>query len=137
MRPAGRPAAFVEETAVKRAEFDALVKQALDRVPHRFREALDNVEIVVEDWPDPGLMEEVSGESDAVVYGLFTGRPLPERSFGDWGELPSIIYLYRKPLEEDFPDAAELAREVEITLVHEIAHYMGFGEEVLREYGYD
>ena len=122
---------------MKRAEFDALVKKALDRIPGRFRAALDNVEIVVEDWPDPDLMLEVLGDRDAEVYGLFSGRPLPERSFGDWGDLPSIIYLYRKPLEEDFPDAGELAREVEVTLVHEIAHYMGFDEETLDEYGYD
>lgn len=122
---------------MKRAEFDALVKKALDRIPGRFRAALDNVEIVVEDWPDPDLMLEVLGDRDAEVYGLFSGRPLPERSFGDWGDLPSIIYLYRKPLEEDFPDAGELAREVEVTLVHEIAHYMGFDEEILDEYGYD
>ncbi len=122
---------------MKRNDFDALVKQALDRVPKRFRDALDNVQIVVEDWPDPDLMENILGERDAEVYGLFAGRPLPERSFGDWGDPPSIIYLYRKPLEEDFPNAEELAREVEITVVHEIAHYMGFGEEILREYGYD
>jgi predicted Zn-dependent protease with MMP-like domain len=122
---------------MKRAEFDALVTQALQLIPQRFRAALENVEIVVEDWPDPELMEQVTGDRDAEVYGLFTGRPLPERSFGDWGDLPSIIYLYRKPLEEDFPDLRELAREVEITLVHEIAHYMGFGEEILQEYGYD
>jgi predicted Zn-dependent protease with MMP-like domain len=121
---------------MKRAEFDALVTQALQRIPQRFRAALENVEIVVEDWPDPGLMEEVTGDPDEQVYGLFTGRPLPERSFGDWGDLPSIIYLYRKPLEEDFPDPQELSREVEITLVHEIAHYMGFGEDILEEYGY-
>ncbi len=122
---------------MKRTEFDALVTQALGRIPDRFRTAFDNVEIVVEDWPDPALMEEVTGDSDEIVYGLFTGRPLPERSFGDWGDPPSIIYLYRKPLEEDFPDPEDLAREVEITLVHEIAHYMGFGEEILHEYGYD
>jgi predicted Zn-dependent protease with MMP-like domain len=122
---------------MSRDEFDRLVKQALERISRQFRDALENVEIVVEDWPDPDLMQEVTGDRDEVVYGLFTGRPLPERSFGDWGELPSIIYLYRKPLEEDFPQPEKLAREVEVTLVHEIAHYMGFDEEILREYGYD
>lgn len=122
---------------MSRDEFDRLVKQALERIPRQFRDALENVEIVVEDWPDPDLMQEVTGDRDEVVYGLFTGRPLPERSFGDWGELPSIIYLYRTPLEEDFPQPEKLAREVEVTLVHEIAHYMGFDEEILREYGYD
>ena len=122
---------------MKRSEFDELVQAALERIPRQFRDALENVEIVVEDWPDPDLMEEVTGDRNEVVYGLFTGRPLPERSFGDWGELPSIIYLYRKPLEEDFPQRDRLAREVEITLAHEIAHYMGFDEEILKKYGYD
>jgi predicted Zn-dependent protease with MMP-like domain len=118
-------------------EFDAQVSRALGRIPRQFRDAMQNVEIVVEDWPDPGLMEEVTGTRDDVVYGLFVGKPLPLQSVSDWGEPPGLIYLYRGPLEEDFPDPAELAREIEITLVHEIAHYMGFDEEILAEYGYD
>jgi predicted Zn-dependent protease with MMP-like domain len=122
---------------MKRSAFDALVQKALARIPTQFRDAMENIEIVVEDWPDPALMEEVTGERDAVVYGLFSGKPLPLHSVGDWGELPGLIYLYRGPLEEDFPDPEELAREIEITLVHEIAHYMGFDEEILEEYGYE
>lgn len=122
---------------MRRAEFDALVERALARIPLRFREAMENVEIVVEDWPDPDLMLEVTGDREEVVYGLFTGTPLTERHYDDWGRLPDLIHLYRKPLEEDFPDPEELARQIEITLVHEIAHFMGFDEGVLREYGYD
>ncbi len=119
------------------AAFDVLVQKALGRIPQQFRNAMQNIEIVVEDWPDPDLMEETTGERDAVVYGLFAGKPLPLQSVSDWGELPGLIYLYRKPLEEDFPDPEELAREIEITLAHEIAHYMGFDEQTLAEYGYD
>ncbi len=121
---------------MKRSEFDALVQEALRRIPRRFRDALKNVEIVVEDWPDPDLMEETTGDREAVVYGLFSGKPLPHRHYDDWGEPPTLIHLYRRPLEEDFPDRKELARQIEITLVHEIAHFMGFGEDILREYGY-
>ncbi len=122
---------------MKRAGFDDLVEKALDRIPQIFRDAMHNIEIVVEDWPDPDLMEEVTGDRDEVVYGLFTGKPLPLHSVGDWGELPGLIYLYRGPLEEDFPNPEDLAREIEITLVHEIAHYLGFDEDILAEYGYD
>jgi predicted Zn-dependent protease with MMP-like domain len=121
---------------MKSARFDALVQKALNRIPKQFRDAMQNIEIVVEDWPDPDLMEEVTGERDAVVYGLFTGKPLPLQSVGDWGDPPGLIYLYRKPLEEDFPDQEELAREIEVTLVHEIAHYLGFDETTLEDYGY-
>jgi predicted Zn-dependent protease with MMP-like domain len=121
---------------MKRAEFEALVESALRRIPRRFRDAMQNLGIIVEDWPDPDLMEEVAGDRNEVLYGLFTGRPLTERRYDDWGEIPSMIHIYQKPLEEDFPDRAELEREIEITLAHEIAHYLGIDEETLEKYGY-
>ncbi|MBP1601492.1 MAG: Possibl zinc metallo-peptidase [Acidobacteria bacterium] len=121
---------------MKRAEFEALVESALRRIPRRFRDAMQNLGIIVEDWPDPDLMEEVTGDRDEVLYGLFTGRPLTERRYDDWGELPSMIHIYQKPLEEDFPNRDELEREIEITLAHEIAHYLGIDEETLDRYGY-
>ncbi len=122
---------------MKRADFDRLVEEAVRKIPRQFRDAMENVEIIVEDWPDPELMEEVCGDPEAVLYGLFTGKALTERSFDDVGELPAMIHIYQGPLEEDFPDRAELLREIEITVVHEIAHFMGFDEETLRDYGYE
>jgi predicted Zn-dependent protease with MMP-like domain len=121
---------------MKRRDFDQRVSNALEKIPHIFRESLQNVHIVVDDWPDPDLMEEVTGDRNEVLYGLFTGKPLSERHYDDWGDLPSMIHIYQGPLEEDFPDLEELEREIEITLVHEIAHYLGFDEETLEEYGY-
>lgn len=114
-----------------------LVERCLGRIPRRFREAMTNVAVVVEDWPDPGLMEEVTGDPDEVLYGLFDGVALPDRSLDDSGDLPALIRIYRGPLEEDFPSRKELEYEVEVTLVHEIAHFMGLDEEAIREYGYE
>ena len=122
---------------MKRREFDSLVKRALGNIPHEFQKALDNIQIVVDDWPDPQMTEEVTGDRDEVLYGLFTGRPLTERLSSDWGDLPALIHIFRKPLEEGFADPEDLAREIEVTLVHEIAHYLGFDEETLERYGYD
>jgi predicted Zn-dependent protease with MMP-like domain len=121
---------------MRQQEFDQIVQSALRKIPPVFREALQNVQIVVDDWPDPDLMEEVTGDRNEVLYGLFTGKPLPERHYDDWGDLPSTIHIYQGPLEEDFPDMEELEREIEITLAHEIAHYLGFDEETLERYGY-
>ena len=122
---------------MSRRAFEKLVEKALERLPEEFRQALDNLAIVIEDWPDPAIVEEITGDSEEVLYGLFTGTPLPERRFDDSGDLPAMIALYQGPLEEDFLERAELAREVEITLVHELAHFMGFDEDVVRENGYE
>ena len=120
-----------------RRAFEKLVEKALERLPGEFRQAFDNLAIVIEDWPDPAVVEEITGDPAEVIYGLFSGTPLPERRFEDSGDLPPIIALYQGPLEEDFPDRGELAREVEITLVHELAHFMGFDEDAVREFGYE
>ena len=122
---------------MSRRAFEKLVEKALERLPEEFRQALDNLAIVIEDWPDPAIVEEITGDSEEVLYGLFIGTPLPERRFDDSGDLPAVIALYQGPLEEDFIKRAELAREVEITLVHELAHFMGFDEDVVRENGYE
>jgi len=122
---------------MKQRDFELLVEKCLHRVPKVFRDALDNLQIIIEDWPDPDLMEDLLGDRDTVLYGLFVGTPITEKHFGDWGELPALIYIWQKPLEEDFPEQADLEREVEVTLVHEIAHFMGFDEATLAEYGYE
>ena len=120
-----------------RRAFEKLVEKALERLPGEFRQAFDNLAIVIEDWPDPAIVEEITGDPSEVIYGLFSGTPLPERRFEDSGDLPPVIALYQGPLEEDFPDRGELAREVEITLVHELAHFMGFDEDTVRKFGYE
>ncbi len=122
---------------MKKREFESLVEKCLRRIPRAFRDALTNVQIVVEDWPDPNLMADLFGDRNTTPYGLFVGKPITEKHFDDWGEPPSLIYVWQKPLEEDFPDLADLEREVEVTLAHEIAHFMGFDEKTLEDYGYD
>jgi predicted Zn-dependent protease with MMP-like domain len=117
-----------------RKPFEKLVQEALDRIPSEFQSAMKNVAVVVRSRPGP---EAEADAEDEILYGLYQGVPLPDRAADDSGTTPDIIYLYQKPLEEDFPDRDDLIREIEITLVHEIAHYFGFGEETLERYGYD
>jgi len=124
-------------TVMERAAFRRLVEEALVRIPDEFQAAMQNVGIVVEDWPDPALMEEITGDPEEVLYGLYTGTPLPDRGADYGNTTPDVITLYQGPLEADFPDPSDLRDEIEITLVHELAHYFGFGEDVLERYGYD
>ena len=120
-----------------RTEFESLVERALEQIPVPFHQAMQNVIVLVEEWPDPDIVEEITGSRDELIYGLFSGTPLSDQHIEDSGNLPSVIEIYKGPLVEDFPDLDELVAEIEITLVHEIAHFMGLDEEAVRAYGYD
>ena len=122
---------------MRRKEFEAIVQQAVERIPEESRHALGNVAIVVEDWPDMQEMADMYGDPDQVVYGMFRGIPLPDQGVDHASTLPHMIIIYQRPLEEEFKERDELIRQIEITLVHEIAHYFGFGEDTLEKYGYD
>jgi predicted Zn-dependent protease with MMP-like domain len=115
-------------------DFDQLVERALDGLPPELSELLDNVAIVVEDWPDRETQLSSDGPDD-TLYGLYEGVPLTERGDSYYGVLPDRITIFRGPLERDFR-ADELEEQVRITVVHEIAHYFGFGEDRLEELGW-
>jgi predicted Zn-dependent protease with MMP-like domain len=115
-------------------DFYELVERALEGLPPELAELLDNVAIVVEDWPDYST-PLVPWESDDALYGLYEGVPLTERTAGYYGVLPDKITIFRGPLERDFAQDA-LEEQVRITVVHEIAHYFGFDEERIEELGW-
>ena len=108
-------------------DFDAEVRAALDSLPPRIAQALDNVAVVIED----------ENPADPDLFGLYEGVPLPERGQSYGGQLPDRITIYRLPLEESFEDPAELREEIRITVLHELAHYFGIDEDRLEELGYD
>jgi predicted Zn-dependent protease with MMP-like domain len=96
--------------------FEHHVRRALDSLPPQLERALENVAVVVEDeHPD-----------DPDLFGLFESD--------EW--LPAKVTIYRRPLEESFPDPAELEQEIRITVLHELAHYFGIEEERLDDLGY-
>jgi predicted Zn-dependent protease with MMP-like domain len=117
--------------------FDRLVDRAVASIPQPFRGALDGVAIVIADEPTPGQLRENGLGRDETLYGLYEGVPLNEYG-GDWVPVPTRILLFRLPLEDDFPDPDDLADEVRITLLHELAHHLGIeDEDRLRELGID
>ena len=107
--------------------FEDEVQAALDSLPPELAAALDNVAVVIEE----------ENPDDPDIFGLYEGIPLTERGSGDFGQLPDRIAIYRRPLEEDFDDPAELREEIRITVLHELAHYFGFDEDRIAELGYD
>ena len=115
-------------------DFYELVERALEGLPPDLAKLLDNVAIVVDDWPEYST-PLVSGDSDDVLYGLYEGVPLTERTAGYYGILPDKITIFRGPLERDFP-YEELEEQVRVTVVHEIAHHFGFDENRIEELGW-
>jgi len=110
-------------------EFELAVGDALDAVPAELLDLMDNVVFLVDDEPP-------AGEPD--LLGLYDGTPLTER--GDaWaaGSLPDRITIFRGPLQRMCESREELLEEIAVTVVHEIAHHFGIGDDRLHELGWD
>jgi predicted Zn-dependent protease with MMP-like domain len=116
--------------------FARIVEQAIARIPPELAGYLDNVLITVQPSPPPDLLAEMGYAPDEMLFGLFTGVPLNERSLLDPPLYPATIYLFQEPLEGLGLSREELIEEIEITVVHEVAHFFGFDEEDLNELGY-
>jgi len=116
-----------------RAEFERLVADAVTLIPRRFRKAMQNLALVVEDEPTPALLAEMEIEPPDSLYGLYQGTPLPERTWGFGNALPDRITLYQRPIEEDCDDEDDVREVIGETLIHEVGHYFGLSEEEIEE----
>ncbi len=122
---------------ISRKEFDNAVEKALEMIPEMFRAQLNNMTITVEDRPSKDLLREMEMAPDETLFGLFTGVPLPERSVIEPPLYPDVIIIFREPLMAACQSLEELEAEIAVTVVHEVAHYLGLSEERLAELGYD
>ena len=120
---------------MERLDFRRLVDEALASLPERLRVRIANLEFVVEDRPSPDDLEHAGLEPEDSLLGLYHGIPLPERSEGYSFALPDKISIYREPIESICSSDEQIREEVRITVLHEIGHYFGIGEERLRELG--
>jgi predicted Zn-dependent protease with MMP-like domain len=117
-------------------EFDRIVKRAIRRIPKEIRRYLDNIIISVRQQPSKGMLREIGLPSDGLLLGLYRGVPLIERSATIPPLFPDTIFLFQKPIEEVCSTIETIEEQIEITVVHEVAHYVGMTEERLRELGY-
>ena len=123
-------------------EFETVVQQALDELPRRFTEALDNVGIALQDEPDADQLADADlgtcDEGTGELLGLYEGLPLTERG-DDYGmgamDVPDVITVFQGPHERAFSTRAEMVAEVKKTLMHELGHYFGLDEDALDRIG--
>jgi predicted Zn-dependent protease with MMP-like domain len=109
-------------------EFEALVEQALSSVPERFRRYLDNVVVVVEEEPSDEDYDETDTPDEDELFGIFRGAPFFERN-RSVTELPAQIALFRGPILRSCATRGEAVREIRDTVVHELGHLLGLGDE--------
>src|SRR5688500_13880683 len=116
-----------------RQRFTQLVEEALLEIPPRFRSAMKNVAVVVEDEPPPHVLADLEVEEGDSLYGLYQGTPLTERGWGYGNTLPDRISIYQRPIEASCADDDEIRDCVAETVIHEFGHYFGLSEEEIEE----
>ena len=106
----------------------------LERLPERWQRYLQNVVVDVEEEPDVETLRRMDFTEEEIaagesLYGLFAPMELPSGYGGDsvdLTDLPHRIIIYKRPLEEDFPDPRELRLEIRRTVIHELAHHFAY-----------
>lgn len=121
---------------LSREKFEAAVERAIARIPKEIRDHMHNLVISVEPNPLRELLMDMDVPPDEMLFGLYTGIPLPERSAFDPPLHPDKILIFQEPLENWCESLDELEAEIEITDVHEVAHYLGIDDDRLAELGY-
>lgn len=116
-----------------RDAFLRLVDDALAFIPRRFRDALENIAIVVEDEPTTSQLDSVDIEPPDTLLGLYEGIPLTERHWGHGNTLPDKITLFQGPIEDASDGEDDTVVAIGETLIHEIGHYFGLSEEEIQE----
>jgi predicted Zn-dependent protease with MMP-like domain len=108
---------------VTREEFEDLVGEGLDLIPDELARLMDNVVVLVEDYPPRGER----------LLGLYYGVPLTERGQSYAGMLPDTIHIYRVPILRMCRSREEVVEQVRRTVVHEVAHHFGISDDRLHE----
>jgi len=113
--------------------FEALVADALDRIPDSLARHMDNLVVTVEEWPTTDQL----GGQPGTLLGLYTGVSLTRRSPTSYnGAMPDVITIFRGPITAMSDDEADLVDMVTTTVIHEVAHHFGISEQRLDELGW-
>ncbi|MFM1873415.1 MAG: hypothetical protein RL398_2837 [Planctomycetota bacterium] len=135
---AGAPDRYSVPVRMTKDEFDRVVRKSARKLPRQFRKAMDRVPVVVMDLPEHFGGDDQGFEIAPDVLGLFVGVALPDTEEADLNQpVPNTIYLFQRNLERVARSRDDLHEQIEITLYHELAHYLGFEEEDMEGLGLD
>jgi predicted Zn-dependent protease with MMP-like domain len=114
---------------------ERLARDAIARLPGPYREAAEAVALRIEDFAPEHLLEELDIENAFELTGLYDGIPLTERSVMDQPWQPDTIWLFRRPILDEWADrgTVPLGALVAHVLIHELAHHFGWSDEEIAE----
>jgi predicted Zn-dependent protease with MMP-like domain len=118
---------------MEREKFEALVARAIDNLPSEFQRKLENVDIVVEEWPTLGQLGRAKRIHRTQLLGLYQGVPQTKRGRGYGLVLPDKISIFQKPIEAQCRFGDEIEAKIGEVVRHEIAHHFGLDERTLRK----
>lgn len=109
------------------AEFERLVAEALDSLPERFADLLENIVVVVEEEPGPSDLE-VMDDPEGELLGIYRGTPLTRRSYSSF-RMPDQVAIFRRPILRVTRNTAEARRQIRETVIHEVGHHFGLSDD--------
>ena len=118
---------------MRREEFEDLVARAINNLPPEFQRKLENVDIVVENWPTPRQLRQARHSHSTQLLGLYHGVPQTRRGRGYGLVLPDKISIFQKPIEAHCRFGDKIEATIEEVVRHEIAHHFGLDERTLRK----
>ncbi len=113
--------------------FEKKLQEAIEKIPKEFKEKMENVEIILEDFPDQEIMESMGIYSKWNLLGLYVGVPLSHQSFFASNTFPERIHIYKRPILRANGGVENLEYAIRDVLIHEIGHHFGFDDEQLEE----
>jgi predicted Zn-dependent protease with MMP-like domain len=120
---------------MEHVSFEDLVEEALDALPEEFQAQMNNVDVVVEEWPTPDTMRQAGIHHPAQLLGFYHGVPLTQRTSSYFMMLPDKISIYRQPILMRCRTLEEVRQMVKRVVWHEVAHHFGIDDERLHEIG--
>ena len=121
---------------VSKEEFALLVQRALDDLPPRFAEFIEEVPVEIRDRPTPQMLRTAGLGGGSLLLGLYHGHPRTRRSVEDSARLPDVIYVFQDSIEHICNSEQDLIDQVRKTVLHEIGHHFGMTEDDLDALGY-
>lgn len=120
---------------MKDEEFEMIVDAAVASIPEEFAKRLENVAVVVSDFPTHSQLQVLRARREhGLLLGLYQGVPQTKRRhYGVGGQLPDKITIFKRPLLAISRNKVDLITKVRNTVIHEIAHHFGMDENQVRE----